>query len=398
MHAGNRGNGQVVAELDSYPSALIEQSRRGLRRSVQSAPLIGREAELAAVLRLVADPAVRLVSLVGRGGVGKTRLALEVAWTLDAGQPGSVGVVSLASVPAPLLVAAEIADQLQITIPPGLSAVDAVARRLQGAPPTALVLDNFEHLLAGAGVLTDLLDACDQLQLIVTSQAPLRLRPERVVPLSPLPVPAEGVRDLRQVAAQPAVALYCDRAKAASDQFRLELANVARSGIAMPRTGGTAARDRACGCARRQPAGSGDPGTPPQRRLDVLRASKPDSPARHQDIRAAIDWTYRLLPVAGRDLLRRLSVAGAAFEIEDAEVLAANRVSRRSRCAVLAGRRALAQPVPADGYTRFELPPSVRDFASEQLKASVTLLRSENLWLTLAGRARPRRGLGPDRS
>ena len=86
VDAGNRGNGKTIAEVDSYPSALNEQSRRGLRRSVQSAPLIGREAELAAVLRLVADPSVRLVSIVGRGGVGKTRLALEVAWTLDADQ------------------------------------------------------------------------------------------------------------------------------------------------------------------------------------------------------------------------------------------------------------------------------------------------------------------------
>ena len=152
---------------------------------MQSAPLIGRETELAAVLRLVADPSVRLVSLVGRGGVGKTRLALEVAWTLDASQPGSVGVISLASVPAAEFVAAEIADQLEISILPGLSAVAAVSRRLQGDPSMALVLDNFEHLLDGAGVLADLLDACDQLQLIVTSQAALRLRPERVVRLRP---------------------------------------------------------------------------------------------------------------------------------------------------------------------------------------------------------------------
>jgi predicted ATPase len=207
VDAGNSSIGKVGSEVDSYPSALNEQARRGLRRSAQSAPLIGREAELASVLQLVADPAVRLVSLVGRGGVGKTRLALEIAWALDARQPGSVGVVSLASVPAAQLVAAEIADQLQITILPGLSAVDAVARRLQGAPPTALVLDNFEHLLAGADVLTDLL--------------------ERVVPLSPLPVPAEGIADLGEIAAQPAVALYCDRAKAASDRFRLEPANAA---------------------------------------------------------------------------------------------------------------------------------------------------------------------------
>jgi predicted ATPase len=226
VHAGNRGNGKVIAELDSYPSALTEHARRGLRRSVQSSPLIGREAELAAVLELVANPSVRLVSLVGRGGVGKTRLALEVAWTLDAERPGSVHVISLASVPAADLVAAEIATQLQIIIPQGLPAVDAVARLLQGAP-TVLVLDNFEHVLAGATALTDLLDACDPLQLLVTSQAPLRLRPERVVRLSPLPVPAQDITDLRNVAAQPAVALYCDRASAASDKFCLEPANAA---------------------------------------------------------------------------------------------------------------------------------------------------------------------------
>ncbi len=345
-------------------------------------------------MRLVADPSVRLVSIVGRGGVGKTRLALEVAWTLDADQPGSVGVVSLASVPAPQLVAAEIADQLQITIPPGLSAVDAVARRLQGAPPTALVLDNFEHLLAGADVLTDLLDACDQLQLIVTSQAPLRLRPERVVPLSPLPVPAEDIQDLRKVAAQPAVALYCDRAKAASDQFRLELANASAVvslcreleglPLAIELAAARAASLSAAQILARLPG----------RRLDVLRASKPDSPARHHDIRAAIDWTYRLLPAAGRDLLRRLSVTGAAFEIEDAETLAASESADVLDALSSLVDVHLLSPVSADGYTRFELPPSVRDFASEQLKASGDLAAVENLWLTwLAARARAA-GLG----
>ncbi len=370
MHPGDGGDGKVVAELESYPSALNEQSRRGLRRSVRSAPLIGREAELAVVLRLVADPSVRLVSIVGRGGVGKTRLALEVAWTLDAGQPGSVAVVSLASVPAPQLVAAEIADQLQIIIPPGQSAVDAIARRLQGAPRTTLVLDNFEHLLAGAGVLTELLDACDQVQLIVTSQAPLRLRPERVVPLPPLPVPAEDIADLGEAAAQPAVALYCDRAKAASDPFRLERANAAAVillcreleglPLAIELAAARAASLPAAALLARLPA----------RRLDILRAPRPYSPARHHNIRAAIGWTYNLLPAAERDLLRRLSVVGAAFEIEDAEGLAATEPADVLDALSSLVDVHLLAPVSTDGHIRFELPPSVRDFASEQLKAS----------------------------
>ncbi len=356
---------------------------------MQSAPLIGREAELAAVLRLVADPSVRLVSLVGRGGVGKTRLALELAWTLDAGRPGSVHMVSLASVPAAGLLAAEIANQLEIATQPGLSAVDAVARRLQGAPPTVLVLDNFEHLLAGAGVLTDLLDACDQMQLIVTSQAPLRLRPERVVPLSPLPLPAEGIEDLREVAAQPAVALYCDRAKAASDRFRLEPANAAAVvSLCRELEGLPLAIELAAARAASLPAAE-LLARLPSRRLDVLRAPKADSPARHHDIRAAIGWTYNLLPAAERDLLRRLSVAGAAFEIEDAEALAATEPADALDALSSLVDVHLLTPVSADGYTRFELPPSVRDFASEQLKASGDLAAVENRWLTwLAARAR----------
>jgi predicted ATPase/DNA-binding CsgD family transcriptional regulator len=388
VRVGNRSSGELVSELDSYPSALNEQSRRGLRRSVQSAPLIGREAELAAVLRLVADPSVRLVSLIGRGGVGKTRLALEVAWTLDAGRPGSVGVVSLASVPAPQLVAAEIADQLQITILPGLAAVDAVARRLHGAP-TVLVLDNFEHLIAGAGVLTDLLDACDRLRLIVTSQAPLRLRPERVVPLSPLPVPAENIADLHKVAAQPAVALYCDRARAASDRFRLDLANAAAVvSLCRELEGLPLAIELAAARAASLPAAE-ILARLPSRRLDVLRAPTPDSPARHHDLRAAIDWTYRLLPAAGRDLLQRLSVAGAAFEIEDAEALSATEPADVLDALSSLVDAHLLTPASADGCTRFELPPSVRDFASEQLKASGDLAAVENRWLTwLAARAR----------
>jgi predicted ATPase len=308
---GSRGTGQVASELNSHASALDEPTGRGLRRSVGSAPLIGREAELAAITRLVADPSVRLVSIVGRGGVGKTRLALELAWTLDAGRPGSVRVVSLASVPAAELVAAEIAAQLQITILPGLPAVDALARRLQGSA-MALVLDNFEHLLAGASVLTSLLDACDQLQLIVTSQAPLRLQPERVVRLAPLPVPAEGIADLREVAIQPAVHLYCLRAKAASDQFRLDETNAsAVVSLCRELEGLPLAIELAAARAASLPAAA-LLARLPSRRMDLLRVPKPDSPARHHDLRAAIGWTYDLLPAAERDLLRRLSVAGAA--------------------------------------------------------------------------------------
>jgi predicted ATPase/DNA-binding CsgD family transcriptional regulator len=389
VDGGNGGGSKVAPEFGIDPSSPAElQLRRGLRRSARSAPLIGRETELAAILRLVADPSVRLVSLVGRGGVGKTRLALEVAWILDAGRPGSVYVVSLASVPAADLVAAEIAAQLQINIPPGLSVVDALARLLQGAPAT-LVLDNFEYLLAGAGVLTELLDACEDLQLIVTSQASLRLRPERVLRLSPLPVPAEDIADLGEIAAQPAVALYCDRAAAASDQFRFDQANAAAVvSLCRELEGLPLAIELAAARAASLPAAELLTRLP-SRRLDVLRATKADAPLRHHDIRAAIGWTYNLLAPAERDLLQRLSVAGAAIDIEDAEALSAG--DPADALDALSGLVDvhLVTLVSGDGYIRFELPPSVRDFASEQLLTSRDLAAVENRWLSwLAGRAR----------
>jgi predicted ATPase/DNA-binding CsgD family transcriptional regulator len=355
---------------------------------VRSAPLIGREAELAAIQQLMADPSVLLVSLVGRGGVGKTRLALEVAWALDASRPGSVHVVSLVPVPAPELIAAEIAAQLQMTMLPGLPAVASVARLLQGAP-TILVLDNFEHLLAGAGVLTDLLDACEQLQLIVTSQAPLRLRPERVLQLSPLPVPAEGIADLEQIAAQPAVRLYCDRAAAASDRFLLEPANAAAvASLCRELEGLPLAIELAAARAASLPAAE-LLARLPARRLDVLRAAKHDTPARHHDIRAAIGWTHNLLSPAEGDLLQRLSVAGAAIEIEDAEALCAGDPADVLDALSSLVDVHLLTPVSRQGSVRFELAPSVRDFASEQLQASGDLAAVEDRWLTwLAARAR----------
>jgi predicted ATPase len=108
---------------------------------------------------------------------------------------------------------------------PSTPAADAVVGWLQ-RDPLVLPLDNFEHLLGAAAVLADLLDTCTRLQLLVTCQALLHLRAERVIHLSPLPLPGARAAELAAVAAQPAVALYCDRARAANESFRLDAVNV----------------------------------------------------------------------------------------------------------------------------------------------------------------------------
>jgi predicted ATPase/DNA-binding CsgD family transcriptional regulator len=377
-----------AGDLESYRASGVGQPHHRLTRSAQSAPLIGRAAELSDVTELLADPSVRLVSLTGRSGVGKTRLALEVAWVLDASRPGSVHAVSLASVGSPELVLAEIAAQLEVAMLPGISAANAVTGWLQ-RDALVLVLDNFEHLLGAATVLTDLLDACMGLQLLVTSQAPLKVRPERVVRVAPLRLPATLSADPSEAAQQPAVALYCDRATAANGQFRLDEGNVAAVvSLCRELEGLPLAIELAAARAVTFPAGElltrlG------RKRLDVLRSTRPDAPARHHDMRAAIGWTYNLLTTFESRLLRRLSVAGGAFEIEDAEALADGALAEVLDALATLVDFHLVNPTSADDLARFELAPSIRDFASEELKSSGEAAAIEMRWINwLAGRAR----------
>ncbi len=336
---------------------------------------------------LLADPSVRLVTVTGRSGVGKTRLALEVAWAQDAAWPGSAFVVSLAAVPGPEFVLAAVAAQLDIALLPGLTAADAVTGWLRRGA-RLLLLDNFEHLLDAAHLVADLLDACDGLQLLVTSQAPLRLAAERIVRLAPLPLPDAQPTGLAIVAGQPAVALYCDRARAADYGFRLGTDNVsAVAALCRELEGLPLAIELAAARAVTMPAAdivsrltSG--------RLDVLRSARPGSPARHRDLRSAIGWTYGLLSGRERRLLTRLSVAGGAFEFEDAEALDGGTAGE-----VLDALSALVDfhlltPRAADGHAQFELPPSVREFGGEELQAAGDTGLVQEVWLTwLAGRS-----------
>ncbi len=372
----------------SYQGSRPGPSRALLQRSLQAAPLIGRQAELAAVLELLDDPSVRLVTLTGRSGVGKTRLALEVGWARDVARPGSVCMVSLANVQDPQLVVAEMAAQLGVPTLPG-QPLAAVLTRWLDRFPILLVVDNFEHILAGAMRLTELLDACEQLKVLVTSQARLSLRAERVLRLGPLPVPEAGSVDLADLVDQPAVALYCDRARAVDHRFSLTADN-AGAVVALCRQleGLPLAIELAAARAATVPAAAVLT-LLPSRRLNVLRAPRGDAPTRHQDLRAAIGWTYQLLPPPEQDLLRRLSVIGAPFEIDDAEALAGNESAD-----VLDGLSTLVDLHLVEGMqvgdlASFELTPSIRDFAREELTAVGDHEATEGAWTSsLAGRAR----------
>jgi predicted ATPase/DNA-binding CsgD family transcriptional regulator len=378
-------DGDRVAELAGHN---FEALHRQLPYFIQSSPLIGRASELAEVTGLLADPAVRLVTIAGRSGVGKTRLALEAARSLDARHPGTSFFVSLASVSDPDLMFAAIADQLEISAGPGAPLADVVVRWLRRGA-RVLLLDNFEHLLAAAGQVSGVLDACHGLRFLVTSQAPLRLADERVVSLGPLPLPELLNAGLDEVAAQAAVALYCDRARAASHRFRLDYANSAAVvSLCRELEGLPLAIELAAARATTLPAAD-LANRLARRRLDMLRSSRSDAPPRHHDMRAAIGWTYNLLTAFQRRLLRRLSVAAGTFDIDDAEAMGDGLLAE-----VLDGLNALVDfhlvtPAPADGRARFELAPSIRDFAAEELASSGEAADIETRWIDwLAGRAR----------
>ena len=320
------------------------------------------------MLELLDDPSVRLVTLTGRGGVGKTRLALEACWARDAARPGSVGMVSLANVQEPELVLAEVAAQLEVPTLPGQPLAAALIRWLDRSP-LVLLVDNFEHILGAAKRLTDLLDACEDLKLLVTSQARLSLRPERALSLGPLPVPEPGVVDLATLVDQPAVALYCDRARAVDHRFRLNGDNAgAVAALCRQLEGLPLAIELAAARAATVPAAE-VLARLPAARLDVLRSPRLDAPARHQDLRAAIGWTYQLLTLPEQDLLRRLSVIGAPFEVDDAEALAGDESADALDGLSTLVDLHLVEAMPVGDMASFELTPSIRDFAREELIA-----------------------------
>ncbi|MGI8975880.1 MAG: ATP-binding protein, partial [Thermomicrobiales bacterium] len=211
------------SDPDALRSLPAGDAFSGLPRTLTS--FIGRENELAAITLLLASDDVRLLTLTGPGGVGKTRLALEVARSA-VNVPDGVWFVSLAAVREPTLMAPTIATTIGTFVVANRSAEQNLISFLRDKSGL-LVLDNFEQILDAALLVSNLLSATSGLMILVTSRTALRISPEHIFTVHPLAIPEATARSsLEQLSENDAVRLFSDRARAATSDFRLTSGNV----------------------------------------------------------------------------------------------------------------------------------------------------------------------------
>ncbi len=343
----------------------------GERLPVRLAQLVGRRDELRDVLAALSRG--RLLTLTGPGGTGKTRLALAAASA--AGESYSAGVcwIELAPLDDPMLVGEEVASRIGVPDNPGRDAAVSIAAHVADRQ-VLLVFDNCEHLTAATARLAEqLLTGCPGLSILATSREVLGVEGERNWPVPPLSLPDEGVRPTQTALSEfDAVKLFEHRAQLIQPSFRLSDDNAAAVLAVCRRLDGlplaielAAARMRMLSVSQLA------------ERLDdifgMLVGGTRSAPARHQALRATLDWSYDLLGDDERAVFRRLSVFAGGFTLAAAEQVAIGGDIRPSRMLDLLERladKSLLQADLAGAAARYRLLGIVREYAAEQLARS----------------------------
>ena len=368
----------VIAELlaDFPPlKTLSTRSRYPTNLPVMPNPLIGREQDIAAILQLLRSRDVRLLTLIGPGGTGKTRLSVQVAAELSDQFPDGNFFVALADVSDADLVVPTLAKVLDIREESSRPLLETLKEHLQ-RQQVLLLLDNFEQVAAAALQIEELLLACPHIKVLVTSRAVLHLQTEHVFSVPPLALPdIAHLSDNRALEQYASVALFVQRAQAILPAFQVTPSNARAIAEICVRLDGlplgielAAARTRLL---------------PPQallarlsNSLQVLTSRAQTLPMRQQTLRHTIQWSYDLLDTQEQQLFRRLSIFAGGWTLEAAEaVIHAGQQANSDGLPVLDGiaslldKSLLAQVALDDEEPRLTMLETIREFGRECLKA-----------------------------
>jgi predicted ATPase/class 3 adenylate cyclase len=338
---------------------------------IQPNPLVGRESEVEEIVERLRGEEVRLLTLTGPGGTGKTRLALQVGADLLEDFDDGVFFVSLANVTDPELVPSTIAGSLGLKERAGQSLEESLEGYLQ-QKHLLLILDNFEQVLEGATLVGELVGSCPNLKVLVTSRIPLKLYGEQEYPVPPLTLP-DPIRlpPLQRLTQYEAVRLFVDRARAVKPDFEVTNENAPAVAEICARLDGlplaielAAARTKLL---------------PPQallsrlsNRLKLLKGGSRNLPARQQTLRATIDWSYDLLTEEEKQLFWRLSVFSGGHTLEAAEDVCdpEGNLDALEVVGSLLEESLLRGEEGPEGESRFVMLETVHEYASEKLEES----------------------------
>ena len=370
LSPGRRDALRAAAHPGRSPAAVPELSN-GLPMPLTS--LVGRDRETASAQTLLRQAEVRLLTLTGPGGVGKTRLGLDVADNVQDEFADGVLFVPLAALDDPALLVPTVARLLGVADSGSRSPAERLRDHLR-TRHVLLILDNLEHLLGAVAAVADLLTACPRLKVLATSRAPLRVRGEREFPVPPLSLPDRvNLPALAELAQVSSIRLFCERACDVQPYFELTSSNAAVVAEICHRLDGLPLGLELAAALLKL-------FTPQallarlERRFAVLTAGPRDVPAHQQTLRSTIAWSYGLLAPADQSLFRSLAVLARGFDLAAAEAVGS--APYRPQLEIVEGVGALvdqslvAPELGSDGETRFGMLETIREFGWEQLDAS----------------------------
>lgn len=377
----------IVPDLpgDFPPLKTLDRVHNNL--PIQPTPFLGRQEVTQRIAELLERDELRMLTLMGPGGIGKTRIALEVAAQMTERFPDGVYFIALAPLTDPSLVAGAIAQALGLREAAGSSIEERLHDAL-GRRRTLIVLDNFESVLAAAPVGARLIAACPGVKTLVTSRIALRLRGEHEFVVPPLETPdpsvlapaasasaAPGSRsakravDVDQLSRYAAIELFIERAREVKPDFKVTAANApAIMEICRRLDGLPLAIELAA--ARLKMLSPQAILTRLSRRLDLLTGGPRDQPERQQTMRATIAWSYDLLQPELRAVFRRTAVFAGGWTLEAAEAVCAPALDAFNGLSALIDHSLIGQREESDGEPRFWQLETIRAFAADELEMS----------------------------